>query len=107
MPQLQEVAGKTWHKEDELKGGGHRNLLPSTERFSWNLHHLHRESPKRRMGSYRSNQRWKVCENGQTQYPKDMSQQIRSPMDKRSRTSSFIADHIVIEQPRLYAKNEK
>lgn len=40
------------------------------------------------------------------QYPEDTPPQIRSPADERNITGNFIADHVVIGRPGLYAKDE-
>lgn len=44
--------------------------------------------------------------NSQTQYPEGTSPQIRSLANERSPTGNFIADHVVIGRPGLYAKEE-
>lgn len=44
--------------------------------------------------------------NSQTQYPEGTSPQIRSPMDKRSPSGNFIANHIIIGRPGFQFKDE-
>ncbi len=69
IPQLQEIAGKVWKKEDELKAVEVGACRPRPQRYSWSLRRHARKSPKRRTRGSRSSRKRKMRRNRQAQYP--------------------------------------
>lgn len=106
IPQLQEIAGKVWKKEDELKQLKFElaaldrkiqlELAPPTPEVA--------EKEKEKDG-----QEVKPDAEGvrsiSPQQTDDVPQ-IRSPMDKRSPSGNFIANHIIIGRPGFQFKDE-
>ena len=68
IPQLQEIAGKVWKKEDELKQL--KSELAALDRKIQLERRLRPKSPKRRMKGNRSNRKRKMCRNRQGNIPK-------------------------------------
>ena len=101
IPQLQEIAGKVWKKEDELKQLKSEfaaldrkiqlELAPPMPEVAENGNDGQKIKP--------------VSEDVRNVPPKhnEDAPQIRSPANERS---NFIADHIIIGRPGLYAKDE-
>ena len=103
IPQLQEIAGKVWKKEDELKQL--KSELAALDRKI----QLELAPPTPEVAD-KENEGQQVkpedVRNRQTQYPEGTPSQIRSPARERSPTGNFIADHIIIGRPGLYVKDE-
>lgn len=59
IPQLQEIAGKVWKKEDELKQLK-SELAALDRKYSWNLRRPRPKSPKRRKKGNRSSRKRKM-----------------------------------------------
>lgn len=59
IPQLQEIAGKVWKKEDELKQLK-SELAALDRKFSWSLRHPRPKSQKRRMKGNSSSRKRKM-----------------------------------------------
>ena len=99
IPQLQEIAGKVWKKEDELKQLKSElaaldrkiqlELAPPTPEITEKEHEGQQVKPEA-----------KGVRNGIRQYPEDTSPQIRNPSE------SIIANHTITGHPGLYAKEE-
>ena len=102
VPQLQEIAGKVWKKEDELKQLKSLDrkiqleLAPPTPEVA--------EKEKEKDG-----QEVKPDAEGvrsiSPQQTDDVPQ-IRSPVDERSPSGNFIADHVIIGRPGFQFKDE-
>jgi len=105
IPQLQEIAGKVWKKEEELKHLKSElaaldrkiqlELAPPTPEIA------EKENERQQVGPEEESVRSR-----QTHYPENAPPQIRSPASERSPTGNFIADHVIIGRPGLYAKEE-
>ena len=99
IPQLQEIAGKVWKKEEELKQLKSElaaldrkiqlELAPPTPEITEKEHEGQQVKPEA-----------KGVRNGIRQYPEDTSPQIRNPSE------SIIANHTITGHPGLYAKEE-
>ena len=99
IPQLQEIAGKVWKKEEELKQLKSElaaldrkiqlELAPPTPEITEKEHEGQQVKPEA-----------KGVRNGQPQYHGVTPPQIRSPAD------SIVANHVIIGRPGLYAKEE-
>ncbi len=104
IPQLQEIAGKVWKKEDELKQL--KSELAALDRKI----QLELAPPTPEVAEKKNDgQEVKPDAKGVRDVPLQHSEnapQIRNPMEERSPTENFIADHIVIGRPGLYAKDE-
>ena len=106
IPQLQEIAGKVWKKEDELKQLK-SELAALDRKIQLEL------APPTPEITEKENERQQVkpesedVRNKQTQYPDDTSLQTRRPENERSHADNFIADHVTIGRPGLYIKDEK
>ena len=96
---LQEIAGKVWKKEEELKQLKSElaaldrkiqlELAPPTPEITEKEHEGQQVKPEA-----------KGVRNGIRQYPEDTSPQIRNPSE------SIIANHTITGHPGLYAKEE-
>lgn len=105
IPQLQEIAGKMWKKEDKLKQlkselaaldrKTQLELAPPTPEVA------EKENERQQVGPESESVR-----SGIRQYHEDTSPQIRSPADERNPTGKFIADHIVIGRPGMAIHRE-
>ena len=104
IPQLQEIAGKVWKKEDELKQLK-SELAALDRKIQLEL------APPTPDVTEKENERQEVkpdasgVRNEPSQHTENASQ-IRSPANERSPSGNFIADHIIIGRPGLYAKDE-
>lgn len=105
IPQLQEIAGKVWKKEDELKQLT-SELAALDRKIQLELAPPTSEVTDKENEGLLVNPEAENVRNRQTQYPEDIPPQIRSPASERSPTGNFIADHIIIGRPGLYVKDE-
>ena len=104
IPQLQEIAGKVWKKEDELKQLKSElaaldrkiqlELAPPTPEIAEKANDGHEVKPEK-----------EGVQNVLLQHIGEATQ-IHSPVNERSPSGNFIADHIIIGRPGLYAKDE-
>ncbi|CUQ33609.1 N-6 DNA methylase [Bacteroides thetaiotaomicron] len=99
IPQLREIAGKTWKKEDELK------LLKSElaaldRKIQLELAPPTPEVAEKENEGQQLKPEAEDVRNRQAQYPENAPPQIRSPAD------SIVANHVIIGRPGLYAKEE-
>ena len=104
IPQLREIAGKVWKKEDELKQLK-SELAALDRRIQLELAPPTPEPDEKENGGQQVRSETDDAQNGQTQYPEDMPQQIRSPVGERDPVGNFMAGHIVIGQPGFQFKN--
>ena len=104
IPQLQEIAGKVWKKEDELKQL--KSELAALDRKI----QLELASPTPEVTEKeKDGQDVKPVEEGVRNVPPQHSgetPQIRSPANEQNPSKNFIANHIIIGRPGLYAKDE-
>ena len=104
IPQLQEIAGKMWKKEDELKQLK-SELAALDRKIQLEL------APPTPEVAEKENERQEVkpdasgVRNEPSQHT-ETAPQIRSPANERNPSGNFIADHIIIGQPVLYAKDK-
>ena len=104
VPQLQEIAGKVWKKEDELKQLKSElaaldrkiqlELAPPTPEVTEKEKDGQEVKPD--AGSVRN----------VLPQPTEDAPQIRSPVNERSPSGNFIADHIIIGRPGFQFKDE-
>ena len=104
IPQLQEIAGKVWKKEDELKQLKSElaaldrkiqlELAPPTPEVTEKENDRQQDKP--------------ITEGIRSVNPQhvEATPQIRDLVNERGPTGNFIADHIIIGRPGLYAKDE-
>ena len=102
IPQLQEIAGKVWKKEDELKQLK-SELAALDRKIQLELAPPTPEVAEKENEGQQLKPEAEDVRNRQAQYPENAPPQIRSPANERS---NFIADHIIIGRPGLYAKDE-
>ncbi len=101
IPQLLDIAGKVWKKEDELKQL--KSELAALDRKI----QLELAPPTPEVAEKENEgQKVKPDMEGNRQYPEDTPLQIRSPASERSPTGNIIADHVVIDRPIAYIKDE-
>ena len=105
IPQLQEIAGKVWKKEDELKQLK-SELAALDRKIQLELAPPTPEVAEKENEGQQVKPETEDVRNRQTQYPEGTPPQIRSPASERSPTGNFIADHIIIGRPGLYVKDE-
>ena len=105
IPQLQEIAGKVWKNEDELKQLK-SELAALDRKIQLELAPPTPEVAEKENEGQQLKPDAEGVRNGIRQYPEDTPPQIRSPADERNITGNFIADHVVIGRPGLYAKDE-
>ena len=105
IPQLQEIAGKVWKKEDELKQLK-SELAALDRKIQLELAPPTPEVADKENEGQQVKPETEDVRNRQTQYPEGTPPQIRSPARERSPTGNFIADHIIIGRPGLSAKDE-
>ena len=104
IPQLLEIAGKVWKKEDELKQLK-SELAALDRKIQLEL------APPTPEVAEKENERQEVkpdasgVRNEPSQHT-ETAPQIRSPANERNPSGNFIADHIIIGQPVLYAKDK-
>ena len=99
IPQLQEIAGKAWKKEDELKQLK-SELAALDRKIQLELAPPPPEVAEKENEGQQVKPEMEDVRNGQTQYSEDTLPQIRSPAD------SIVANHVIIGRPGLYAKDE-
>lgn len=100
IPQLQEIAGKVWKKEDELKQLK-SELAALDRKIQLELAPPTPEIADKENEGQQVKPETEVVRNRQPQYLGDTSPQIRSPVSE-----NFIADHVIIGRPGLYVKDE-
>ena len=105
IPQLQEIAGKVWKKEDELKQLK-SELAALDRKIQLELAPPTPEVADKENEGQQVKPETEDVRNRQTQYPEGTPPQIRSPARERSPMGNFIADHIIIGRPGLYVKDE-
>ena len=105
IPQLQEIAGKVWKKEDELKQLK-SELAALDRKIQLELAPPTPEVADKENEGQQVKPETEVVRNGPTQYHGDTPPQIRSPANEQSSMGNFIANHIVIGRPGLYVKDE-
>ena len=99
IPQLQEIAGKVWKKEDELKQLK-SELAALDRKIQLELAPPTPEVADKENEGQQVKPETEVVRNRPTQYHGDTPPQIRSPAD------SIVANHVIIGRPGLYAKDE-
>ena len=99
IPQLQEIAGKVWKKEDELKQLK-SELAALDRKIQLELAPLTPEVAEKENEGQQLKPEAEDVRNRQAQYPENAPPQIRSPAD------SIVANHVIIGRPGLYAKEE-
>ncbi|MCE8972322.1 N-6 DNA methylase [Bacteroides fragilis] len=104
IPQLREIAGKVWKKEDELKQLK-SELAALDRKIQLELAPPTPEVSEKENEGQQVKPETEDVRNRQTQYPEDTPPQIRNPANERSPTGNFIGDHIVIGQPGFQFKN--
>ena len=105
IPQLQEIAGKVWKKEDELKQLK-SELAALDRKIQLELAPPTPEVTDKENEGQQVKQETDYVRNRQTQDPENAPPQIRIPANERSPTGNFIADHIIIGRPGLYVNDE-
>ena len=104
IPQLQEIAGKVWKKEDELKQL--KSELAALDRKI----QLELAPPTPEVAEKENDgQEVKTVSEGVRNVPPQHtgeSPQIRSPANERSPSGNFIADRVIIGRPGFQLKNE-
>lgn len=104
IPQLQEIAGKVWKKEDELKQLK-SELAALDRKIQLELAPPTPEVAEKEKDAQEVKQVAESVRNVPLQHTKE-TPQIRNPANERSQSGNFIADNIIIGRPRLYAKDE-
>ena len=104
IPQLQEIAGKVWKKEDELKQLK-SELAALDRKIQLELAPPTPEIAEKEKDGQDVKPVTEGFRNISLQHTEETSQ-IRGLANERSPSGNFIADHIIIRQPRLYAKDE-
>ena len=99
IPQLQEIAGKVWKKEDELKQLK-SELAALDRKIQLELAPPTPEVAEKEKEGQQVKPEAEDVRNRQAQYPENAPPQIRSPAD------SIVANHVIIGRPGLYAKEE-
>jgi uncharacterized protein involved in exopolysaccharide biosynthesis len=99
IPQLQEIAGKVWKKEDELKQLK-SELAALDRKIQLELAPPTPEVAEKENEGQQVKPEVEDVRNRQAQYPENAPPQIRSPAD------SIVANHVIIGRPGLYAKEE-
>ena len=104
IPQLQEIAGKVWKKEDELKQLK-SELAALDRKIQLELAPPTPEITEKEKDGQDVKPVTEGVRNISLQHTEETSQ-IRGLANERSPSGNFIADHIIIRQPGLYAKDE-
>ena len=99
IPQLQEIAGKVWKKEEELKQLK-SELAALDRKIQLELALPTPEIAENENEGQQVKSKAEDAQNRQAQYPEDTSPQIRSPVD------SIVDNHVIIGHTGLYAKEE-
>ena len=104
IPQLQEIAGKVWKKEDELKQL--KSELAALDRKI----QLELAPPTPEVAEKENDgQEVKTVSEGVRNVPPQHTEEaprIRNPMNERSPSGNEIADHVIIGRPGFQLKNE-
>ena len=104
IPQLQEIAGKVWKKEDELKQLK-SELAALDRKIQLELAPPTPEVAEKEKDGQEVKQVAESVRNVSLQHTEE-TPQVRSPVNERTPSGNFIADHIIIGRPGLYAKDE-
>ena len=99
IPQLQEIAGKVWKKEDELKQLK-SELAALDRKIQLELAPPTPEVAEKENEGQQVKPEAEDVRNRQAQYPENAPPQIRNPSE------SIIANHTITGHPGLYAKEE-
>ena len=104
IPQLQEIAGKVWKKEDELKQLK-SELAALDRKIQLELAPPTPEVTEKEKDGQEVKPVMESVRNVSSQHSEE-STQIRNPMNERSSFGNFIADRVIIGRPGGYAKDE-
>ncbi|MGR5587985.1 N-6 DNA methylase [Bacteroides thetaiotaomicron] len=104
IPQLQEIAGKVWKKEDDLKQLK-SELAALDRKIQLELAPPTPEVAEKEKDGQKINPDAGGVRNMPPQPTEDVPQ-IRSPVDECSPSGNFIADHIIIGRPGFQIKDE-
>ena len=104
VPQLQEIAGKVWKNEDELKQLK-SELAALDRKIQLELAPPTPEVAEKEKDGQKINPDAGGVRN-MPPHPTEDAPQIRSPVDERSPSGNFIADHIIIGRPGFQIKDE-
>ena len=104
VPQLQEIAGRVWKKEDELKQLK-SELAALDRKIQLELAPPTPEVAEKEKDGQEVKPDAESVRNVPPQHTED-APQIRSPMNERSPSGNFIADHIIIGRPGFQFKDE-
>ena len=105
IPQLQEIAGKVWKKEDELKQLK-SELAALDRKIQLELAPPTPEVAEKEKDAQEVKQVAESVRNVPLQHTKE-TPQIRSPANERSPSGNFIADRVIIGRPDFQFKDEK
>ena len=104
IPQLQEIAGKVWKKEDELKQLK-SELAALDRKIQLELAPPAQEVTEKEKNGQEIKPDAEGVRSISPQQTDDVPQ-IRSPVDERSPSGNFIADHVIIGRPGFQFKDE-
>jgi len=104
VPQLQEIAGKVWKKEDELKQLK-SELAALDRKIQLELAPPTPDVAEKEMDGRDVNPDAEGVRNVSPQHTEN-APQIRSPMNERSPSDNNIADHVIIGRPGFQFKDE-
>jgi N12 class adenine-specific DNA methylase len=104
IPQLQEIAGKVWKKEDELKQLK-SELAALDRKIQLELAPPTPEIAEKEKDGQEVKPDAGDVRNVPPQHTEDVPQ-IRSPVNERSPSGNFIADHVIIGRPGFQIKDD-
>jgi N12 class adenine-specific DNA methylase len=104
IPQLQEIAGKVWKKEDELKQLK-SELAALDRKIQLELAPPTPEIAEKEKDGQEVKPDAGDVRNMPPQHTEDVPQ-IRSPVNERSPSGNFIADHVIIGRPGFQIKDD-
>ena len=104
IPQLQEIAGKVWKKEDDLKQLK-SELAALDRKIQLELAPPTPKAAEKEKDGQDVKPVTEGVRNISLQHTEEISQ-IRSPANEHSQSGNLIAEHIIIGRPKLYAKDE-
>ena len=104
VPQLQEIAGKVWKKEDELKQLK-SELAALDRKIQLELAPPTPEIAEKEKDGQEVKPDAGDVRNVPPQHTEDVPQ-IRSPVNERSPSGNFIADHVIIGRPGFQIKDD-
>ena len=104
IPQLQEIAGKVWKKEDELKQLK-SELAALDRKIQLELAPPTPNAAEKEKDGQEVKPVMESVRNIPLQHTEESSQ-IRSPANERSPAENFIANHIIIGGPEVYTREE-